>query len=143
MSLSETDGVEYARTIDQWLKESEAYEIMELELYRLRRYGISGTVALTGMADMPFIRFLQNQVRQSDYVIPLGRNHCFLIFSSTDLVHAKMAMQRIITDYKPLVGTDKTALVGLKAEEEVEDTLKRLLVLFILDHKASIVVDEP
>ena len=141
--MNDTSGVEYARRMDEWLKESEAHKTVEMELYRLKRYNTPSTIALCEIPDARYETHLRRRLRQTDHIIPLGQNHCFVIFSNTDLSGAEKAMRKIVAEYNDatIEQSYRIAMKELKKEEDAQEALRRLLVLFVLNPTAKMVME--
>ena len=142
--MNDTSGVEYARRVDEWLNESEAHKTVEVELYRLKRYDTPSTIALCEIPDARYEVLLRRRLRQTDHLIPLGEHHCFVIFSNTDLPGAEKAMRKIVSEYASTSpGKNyRIAIRRLKKEEDAREALRRILVLFVMDRTAPLVVEE-
>jgi len=107
-----------------------AINLMELEFYRVKRYGISICIAVveSECKDL-FNNVIENTIRTSDLYQYLDANSFVILFDHTDAKGAKKALDKIVSSMENIC--DKDVFMGytqvLKTDEESSITLQRAL----------------
>ncbi|WP_456381665.1 hypothetical protein [Hydrogenimonas sp.] len=113
---------------------SRAKWYIDLELYRLKRYGIPATIVMYRPVDPLFEKKHKIHSRRTDHVIPLTENHFLLVYSNTELSDTVKALDnlRIHLEHGQENEKNRIAMTQLREDDEPDDAIKRLLNLYVV-----------
>lgn len=126
------NGVKEQQLLQRLIDNSAAKEYIDIELYRLKRYGCPVTVGVFKCHDPLFENKFSAHSRKSDRLLSLVDNHYFSLFYHTDIGGAIKAAENLFVYLEPEAKDDKVALTQLREDDELEGVLKRAASLFVL-----------